>query len=585
MNFALGSVLQSETCIQPYRIRGEHEDGSAGKTVVANGEKQKGVFWGMILMCLLAVLLRAPYATVPFFNVDEALIAVMADTILEGGILYRDVWEHQTPVSYFIYALVFIVCGKNNMTAIHLFGIAWIIFSALMLSRLANEVYGSGTRMGLLAGLFYVIYISSFESWDVLAVNTELLLVLPLTGAAFCLFRGEKTARVTFFVGAGALCGVGAMTKQTAGLVLPAMLLHLLLTPAIARQHVPWHDRIQRCLLVAGGFGLVLAGFVMYFWWHDALDDFFYLTVVHPYYYSSAMDPNYFKWRLKIKTLDIVLPHLLLWGMAGLSGGYMLYRTFRDYWSGHERQSVAWETPAECFLIAWLCAALAGIAGSGRFFGHYYIQAFPVLSLFAAYGVARLPAQMLREKSAAPVVKRLIWVVVLAGTLMPSVRYQTKYVVRFIVQRDDPQVTHDIVEASFIPVADYIHAHTERDDSVFVWGFCPQIYVLANRKPASRFIFCNFLTGSMTESSLDFEPDAETTDWITPGSWTMLEDDLGREKPKYIIDASPSDYLNYAKYPIKKYPYLKALLEEEYQLEAAISSMDIYRLNEYTSRH
>jgi len=116
----------------------------------------------------------------------------MADTILEGGILYRDVWEHQTPVSYFIYALVFIVCGKNNMTAVHLFGIAWIIFSALMLSRLANEVYGSGTRMGLLAGLFYVIYISSFESWDVLAVNTELLLVLPLTGAAFCLFAVKK---------------------------------------------------------------------------------------------------------------------------------------------------------------------------------------------------------------------------------------------------------------------------------------------------------------------------------------------------------------------------------------------------------
>jgi len=73
---------------------------------------------------------------------------------------------------------------------------------------------------------------------------------------------------VTFFVGAGALCGVGAMTKQTAGLVLPAMLLHLLLTPAIARQHVPCTTEYN----VPSGCGGIRpgpCGFVMYFWWHE----------------------------------------------------------------------------------------------------------------------------------------------------------------------------------------------------------------------------------------------------------------------------------------------------------------------------
>jgi len=544
--------------------------------MMARGKERNGLLRGMLLICLLAVLLRAPYATVPFFNVDEALIAVMANTVLEGGVLYRDAWEHQAPVSYFIYALVFALCGKNNMTAIHLFGIIWIILSAMMIGRLANEVYGRETRLGLLAGLFYIIYVSSYESWDMLAVNTELLLVLPMTAAAVCLFRGEKTARGAFFACAGALCGLGAMTKQTAGLVLPAMLFHLLLTPTIAKRSVPWHVRINRCLLVACGFVLIIAGFAAYFWWHGALDDFFYLTVIHPYHYSSAMDPDYFKWRLKIKTLNIVLPHLLLWGMAGLSGVYMFYRTVRDHWSGNKQTLGAWESQAECFLIAWLCAALAGVAGSGRFFGHYYIQAFPVLSLLAAYGVLRLPAQLLKEKAAAPAVKRLIWAVVIAGVLVPVIQYHTKHVMRFIVQRNDPRVTHDIVEASFKPVADYVRTHTRPQDTVFVWGFCPQIYVLAGRRPASRFIFCNFLTGSMTESYLDFEPESETSDWITPGSWKMLEDDLEEQPPQCIVDVSPSNYLNYAKYPIRKYPYLAALLDRHYQKEAAISGMDVY---------
>ncbi len=562
-------------------MRGACSPGSSSActwTVMMVQEKeQKNLLRGVLLICLIAVLLRAPYVTVPFFNVDEALIAVMADTILDGGVLYRDVWEHQTPVAYYIYALVFFICGKNNMTAIHLFGILWIILSALMIGRLADEAFGRVKHLGLLAGLFYVIYISSFESWDVLAVNTEMLLVLPVTAAAVCLFRGEKTARGAFFACAGALCGLGAMTKQTAGLVLPAMLFHLMLTPAICKRNVPWNERIKRSLLAAGGFTLVIAGFAAYFWRQGALEDFFYLTVIHPYQYSSAMDPHYFKWRLKIKTLEIVLPHFLLWSMAGLSCAYMLCRTITDCLSGHKQSSGAWETQAGCFLILWLSAALAGVAMSGRFFGHYYIQAFPVLALMAAYGVLRLPALLLRERFAAPVVKRLIWVAVLVGMLIPVIQYQTQYIMRFIVQRDNPQVTHDMVEASFRPVADYVRTHTRPEDTVFVWGFCPQIYVLADRNPASRFIFCNFLTGSMTESALDFEPQAETDDWITPGSWNMLEDDLGKTKPQCIVDVTPSSYLNYAKYPIRKYPYLAALLDQHYQLAATISEMDIYQ--------
>ena len=102
----------------------------------------------VLLIVTIATLLRAPYASVPFFNVDEALIAVMADAILDGEILYRDVWEHQTPLSYFIYSLVFVLFGKNNMTAIHLFGIGWIILTALMIYKLADEFCGKKKTTG-----------------------------------------------------------------------------------------------------------------------------------------------------------------------------------------------------------------------------------------------------------------------------------------------------------------------------------------------------------------------------------------------------------------------------------------------------
>ena len=44
-------------------------------------------------------------------------------------------------------------------------------------------------------------------------------------------------------------------------------------------------------------------------------------------------------------------------------------------------------------------------------------------------------------------------------------------------------------------MADRIAALTGPDDSVFVWGNSPQLYVLARRPLGSRFTFCNYMTG------------------------------------------------------------------------------------------
>jgi hypothetical protein len=233
---------------------------------------------------------------------------------------------------------------------------------------------------------------------------------------------------------------------------------------------------------------------------------------------------------------------------------------------------------AELLLVLWFVASLAGISMSGRFFGHYYIQAFPALSLLAACGVFLLSEKLLNRGLSPSLVKIVIWITVLVGVLIPVFKYQKKNITRFIINKDNPQLEYDQFELSFIPVADYVRKNTTLDDYIFVWGFCPQLYVLSDRRPASRFIFCNFLTGRMTESPRHFEVDAETVDQITPGSWQMLRDDLRKAKPKFIIDTAPSDYLKYAKYPIKKYPVLKELLEKDYNLEITINRMDIYRL-------
>lgn len=538
----------------------------------------KGKIVSVLLIIAIATILRAPYATVPFFNVDEALIAVMADTVLDGNVLYRDAWEHQTPLSYYIYALVFLFFGKNNMTAIHLFAIGWIALTALMIFKLADYLYGDRNKVGFLAGVLYVIFSTTYESGDVLAVNTEIFMVLPLTAAIYYLLKAEKTAKLPCFILSGILCALGAMTKQTGGLVLPAMLTYLILTPLLQKKEVRWGETFKKCLLIMLGFSLVIGVCIVYFWLNNALKDFFYLTVKHPYQYSTAVDLGYLKYRFKVSAASIVVPNLLLWGMAGITTCSIILRAVRGYLVKDVQRRWNEEEVPETLLVLWLFASLLAISLGGRFFGHYYIQTFPALSILAAYGVLHLPGKLFARAFPSPLLKGVIWIGVCVGILIPVTKYQKINYERFILHRDNPQLVNDKFEASFIPVADYIRKSTAPDDYIFVWGFCPQIYVLAHRRPASRFIFCNFLTGRMTESPRHFDPDLETSDWITPGSWELLLDDLRIRKPRFIIDASSSNYLMYAKYPIEKYNHLRKFLEMNYRLEKEISSMRIYRL-------
>jgi hypothetical protein len=68
-------------------------------------------------------------------------------------------------------------------------------------------------------------------------------------------------------------------------------------------------------------------------------------------------------------------------------------------------------------------------------------------------------------------------------------------------------------------VAAFIGRNTDRSDSVFIWGFEPLIYFLADRRPASRFIYTVPLV----------------TDWSPPEWRTELVRDLERNRPRYIM--------------------------------------------------
>jgi hypothetical protein len=119
-------------------------------------------------------------------------------------------------------------------------------------------------------------------------------------------------------------------------------------------------------------------------------------------------------------------------------------------------------------------------------------------------------------------------------------------------------------------VAEYLKAHTQDTDYIFIWGFGTLIYFLSDRSSPSRFIFPNAL---LTSSHPKY------------GEWRreLIRDLIGK-KPVYILvveqDALPwvtgvkGDSLENLKY----FPELNHLLEHNYYLETIIEHFHLYRL-------
>jgi hypothetical protein len=130
---------------------------------------------------------------------------------------------------------------------------------------------------------------------------------------------------------------------------------------------------------------------------------------------------------------------------------------------------------------------------------------------------------------------------------------------------DKNEEGRSLSEKDLVMLTEYIIKNSSEHDKILIWGFYPQIYILANRMPATRYTYCNFLTGMITRSNA--QPFIDTPENIVPGTWKIFIDELGRNRPIYIVDTSVGNHYGYGIYPPDKFPDLNNFLKENYIIE------------------
>src|SRR5213595_2969770 len=101
------------------------------------------VCWVVVAAASLSILLFS-------FGRDQGIYAVVADTILKGGMPYRDAWDFKPPGIFLTYALAQGVFGKS-MLSIRLLEVIGLVATVFGLQRL-GQVFFDKPKAGLVAG-------------------------------------------------------------------------------------------------------------------------------------------------------------------------------------------------------------------------------------------------------------------------------------------------------------------------------------------------------------------------------------------------------------------------------------------------
>jgi hypothetical protein len=115
-------------------------------------------------------------------------------------------------------------------------------------------------------------------------------------------------------------------------------------------------------------------------------------------------------------------------------------------------------------------------------------------------------------------------------------------------------------------IANYIRAHTDLNDTIYVWGIAPQIYFLAQRKAATRYIsnsnMSMLVTGRALEALQAYAP--------------IVTGEIKRSHPAYIVQI----------YLLEDFPELQTFVRDQYVVDKEVRfPVQPYKILLYRRRH
>jgi hypothetical protein len=468
----------------------------------------------VFFVLLFLVVAAARLCHVHILWAEEDLPAAAAVQMLRGKTLYRDVWFDKPPLVPSVYVL----WGADTGVPLRIAGALFVLLCCWLAYRFAKEMWSEreGFTAAALLGFFLTFGLPS----AVMALAADLLMLAPHIAAVYLAWKGRPLL-------SGAAAGIAFLFNPKALFVVAACLL--------------WQYRSAAWFAL--GFAAPNAAALLALAAHTAVG----------HYYEQV-------WRLgSLYARDTFLEDPVL---------DRLVRTAN--WMGFHAALVAgaawfwWKDDKSdrARLAGWAALSLAAVAAGWRFFPRYYFQLLPVMTLAAARGCV-----LLGRKRA----------LVLLLLLVPLVRFGPRYVLlaRDLV-RGAPHEWGDVaMDRDSRDAASLILEHARPADTLFVWGYRPDIFVYTRMRAGARFLESQPLTGVFADRHL-VDSGATLSAWAAQN-----RQELARARPTFVVDGLSAFNPRLA---IGSYPELRHWLDD-YDRTGGTRFTSVYKLRSTLLAH
>lgn len=459
---------------------------------------------------VIVTLLALPVLTYPLGR-DQGEFATIGRGLLDGRVPYRDLWNPKPPAVFYVYALAMQLFGRT--AALRLIDLLIVPVICWALWWLGKR-FGNN-RVGFWTALIFPVFYFSETFWTL--TQNDGIVLLPMV-----------------------LAMVSTVAASSPQIVLPAQTLTPDPQPLPVNQRRP--SRNQQLLALLGG---LLAGYVFWFKY-----PFLLFAALLPLVYWLLKPPT--QKRFRLTTADLHQLANFSGGLLFVLGGGIIYLMSIGAWDelvvsaqvtsqytaltfnlsdfgallatalGYRwaqwgllallallgliagRRGHGW-----LVILLWLLTGLVIMLAQAKAYDYHWLPMLPPLALLAGMGVEKALAKVnglfsrgespLRPYHILTTLLAVVMVVLLFAILafntwgqawpyLSGTEDQNTYYSRFVAGEFRAEESQQ--------VADALRQRVVPGDSLFIWGFRPEIYYLSGLNPATRFIFQFPLVGS-----------------------------------------------------------------------------------------
>jgi 4-amino-4-deoxy-L-arabinose transferase-like glycosyltransferase len=428
---------------------------------------------------LISAVLLAPSIFWPF-DYDQGTFAYGGWALLHGAKPYIDFWDIKPPNIFYTYAAAFAVFG-NSVRAIRLLDylnalltVALLYATSIRLWRNRSWCYLAAIGTSFAFILQYYIFghwnTAQTETYSVPLLLGAFLLILPSPRISLRTTLGYSAIRSVI---AGILLGISFYFKFPNGLFL------LFILAAI------WIENEDEANTKIKSSAWLLAGFIFSIGLESAylaaMGEFiplWNLTISETASYISTNYSGHFTVWNNIRTSTQALDSLWLFGGAM---GWFAAAMLRG--GSVDRRGIRWFV---VLVIGCMIALLAVQAGNKGYTYHYAIL-LPWADLLIGAGLAQLISVLAGIRF-----PRVAWAAALLFILSVGSYYWSSAPVLSsrILELREIAIGHKAANGyiSGDTLSNYVIEHTQRGDSIFIFGFQPYVYWKSGRTPSVKFL-------------------------------------------------------------------------------------------------